>query len=131
MSAKSDDWIRLLIKFRGKCRECGKDVAPGDYAFWSRSLKSIKHIQCDNGDKQQDSLKENAPLRASKKAEDQVCFICGDVARYGEIYKKFQQFDYDTSQNCVCGRCLADPESFENYKREFRKKITKIAKIKI
>jgi hypothetical protein len=40
-----NDWLDITIKFRGKCCECGKEIASGQ-ALWSKSIKAVKHLNC-------------------------------------------------------------------------------------
>jgi hypothetical protein len=39
------DWVEIPITFRSICCECGKEILPGQ-AFWSKSKKSAKHLDC-------------------------------------------------------------------------------------
>jgi hypothetical protein len=41
-----NDWIRLLVKYKGKCSSCGKEISAGQYALWSKNSKAIKHSEC-------------------------------------------------------------------------------------
>src|SRR5215208_6679769 len=41
-----NDWIRLLVKYKGKCSICGKEISAGQYALWSKSSKVIRHNEC-------------------------------------------------------------------------------------
>ena len=41
-----NDWIRLLVKYKGKCTTCGKEISAGQYALWSKSSKEIRHNEC-------------------------------------------------------------------------------------
>jgi hypothetical protein len=34
----------LMVKYKGKCKECGKEISFGEYALWSKASKTIKHI---------------------------------------------------------------------------------------
>ena len=45
------DWIKLLVKFKGKCIECQKQISAGEYALWSKSSKKIKHLECNTNNK--------------------------------------------------------------------------------
>ena len=40
------EWIKLLVKFKGKCQSCENPISPGEYALWSKSSKKIKHLEC-------------------------------------------------------------------------------------
>ena len=39
------EWIKLLVKFKGKCQSCDNPISPGEYALWSKSSKKIKHLE--------------------------------------------------------------------------------------
>ena len=41
-----NDWIRLLVKYKGNCSSCGKEISAGQYALWSKNSKAIKHSEC-------------------------------------------------------------------------------------
>jgi hypothetical protein len=42
-----NDWVRLLVKYKGMCSTCGKEISSGQHALWSKSSKAIKHIECN------------------------------------------------------------------------------------
>ena len=45
MNQRPSDWIMLMVKYKGKCKECGKENSFGEYALWSKASKTIKHIR--------------------------------------------------------------------------------------
>lgn len=112
----SEVWIRLLVKYKGKCALCGKDIQAGEYALWSRTSKAIKHTNCQVGTEKQPAVMELN------------CFVCGKPAGCSDC-----GFEQDcnreiVSQACICKTCLSDAKAYENYKKAF---LNRIAKLKI
>ena len=119
MSTKSD-WIRLLVKYKGKCTECGKEIPQGEYALWSRSSKAIKHVKCE----------DKSP---EAKADDVVeldCFVCGKTAGCAECGFESDCNRAVVSQACICNQCLSEKQAYENYQQAFIAKMRKVAKAK-
>lgn len=114
----SSDWIKLLVKYKGKCAECGKEIPSGEYALWSKAGKAIKHVKC-----------EAAPAKETGEAKKQVpevdCYICGKPTGCAEC-----SFEADCSREnlktCICGQCLDDKKAYENYQQAFLEKTKKI-----
>jgi hypothetical protein len=46
LQTNGNDWINLTVKFSSSCKSCGKKISKGELALWSRSSKSIKHVEC-------------------------------------------------------------------------------------
>ena len=46
MDEGSFGWVALLVRFAGKCKECGGPIPSGNYALWSKTLRAIKHLDC-------------------------------------------------------------------------------------
>lgn len=122
MSEKAD-WIRLLVKYKGKCAECGKEIPQGDYALWSRTSKVIKHVKCEAATKSED--KTGPPMLELE------CFICGKTAGCAECGFESDCNRALVSQACVCNKCLSDKDSYGNYQEAFLAKMHKITKGKI
>ena len=123
------DWIRLLVKFKGKCAECGKEIPAGEYALWSKSSKAIKHEKCKV------ETKQEAEPQAEKKEEKlQVpeldCFICGKPAGCAECGFEADCDRQAVSQACICSQCLQDRQAYANYQQAFIEKARK-AKVKL
>jgi hypothetical protein len=126
-----NDWIKLLVKYKGKCAACNNEISAGQYALWSRSSKAIKHIEC------------KAITRTPKKREEYTsrpqpaeievdCFICSRPIGYTDY--GFEEVDYDrraVSQACICNSCLEDNNAYQNYKQAFIEKAYKLAKVKL
>ena len=116
------DWIRLLVKYKGKCFECGQEIIAGEYAMWSRTNKVIKHVKC-------------GPSTSEKKrkpdAPELECFICSEPAGCSECGFESDCDRQTVSQACICNKCLDDKQAFANYQEAFVKIARKIAKVKI
>jgi hypothetical protein len=114
------DWIRLLVKYKGKCAECGKEIPAGEYALWSRATKAIKHVKCETPEKE-----EKMPVPILD------CFICGRSAGCAECGFEADCDRQLVSQACICSRCLEDKQAFANYQQAFVEKARKVAKVKL
>ena len=112
------DWIRLVVKFKGVCAECGKEILVGEHAFWLKGSKAIKHAKCET---QSSEKKEEKP-----KVQELDCFVCG---RPSERYEA----DYDNQavlQAWLCSRCLDDTQAYANYRQAFVEKARNVQKLK-
>ena len=124
MSEKGD-WIRLLVKYKGKCSDCGKEIPAGEYALWSRTSKAIKHAKCEM---------ETPSSGATKPAPAVLeldCFICGKPAGCAECSFEADCNRAVVSQACICSQCMEDRAAYENYQQAFLEKARKMAKVKI
>ncbi|MGI0024374.1 MAG: hypothetical protein ACREA4_04420 [Nitrososphaera sp.] len=119
MSEKGD-WIRLLVKYKGKCAECGKEIPQGEYALWSRTSKAIKHVKCESA--------ESSDSKTNAQVLDLECYICGKSAECMDCGFEADCNRAQVSQACICNQCLSDKEAFENYKQTFLVKMRRIAK---
>jgi hypothetical protein len=120
---KNDGWIRLLVKYKGKCMECGHEIATGEYALWSRNSKVIKHINC--GTLRSSSAKKQQELKL-------FCFICGKTI-YGSDERNYESNcgNSVSSQTCICDSCIVEKDVYEKYQQAFLKRMHKVAKVKI
>lgn len=111
----SEQWIRLLVKYRGKCSVCGKEIPAGEYALWSRASKAIKHEKCE-------TVQEVAPAVTELK-----CYICGKGA--GCASCSFEPYcDRSVAEACICEQCFSEKGAYENYQQAF---LAKMAKLKM
>lgn len=117
------DWIRLLVKFKGKCAECGKEIPAGEYALWSKSSKAIKHEKCAV----QVAEKEEKP----PAVPELDCFICGRPAGCAACDFEADCDRQAVSQACICSQCLEDRQAYANYQQSFVEKARKVAKVRI
>lgn len=116
------DWIKLLVKYKGKCAECGKEIPAGEYALWSRTSKAIKHVKCETTEKKDEKTSEVPQL---------YCFICGRPAGCTECGFEADCDRQAVSQACICGQCLEDKQAFVNYQQAFVEKARSKVKVKI
>lgn len=116
------EWIRLLVKFKGKCAECGKQIPAGEYALWSKGSKAIKHVRCETGTAEK---KEEKP-----EVQQLDCFICGRPAGCAECGFEAYCDRQAVSQACICSHCLEDKQVFANYQLAFVEKARKVTKVK-
>ncbi len=125
------DWIRLMVKFKGKCIGCGKEIPPGEYALWSKSSKAIKHEKCEAA---QEKMKEQEEKGEKPLLQQQVpeleCFICGRSAGCAECGFETDCDRQTVSQACICNQCLEDRQAYANYQQAFIEKARK-AKVRI
>jgi hypothetical protein len=76
-----NDWIRLLVKYKGKCSICGKEISAGQYALWSKSSKVIRHNECTVPQLPATTEKRDPGTNRQKPTAAKVdCFICGRPA---------------------------------------------------
>ncbi len=132
-----NDWIRLLVKYKGKCSACGKEISAGEYALWSKSSKAIKHNECKAPAKAITEKRSRDKNKQYKTAAGNVyCFICGMpvVAVDNSGFEEGEDDDYDRqtiSQASICNRCLEDKNAYQNYQHAFLEKIQRVAKVKL
>jgi hypothetical protein len=118
------DWISIIVKFKGKCVECGKEIPQGERVLWSKSGKAIKHIKCESP----------APEKKREKMSvvpELDCFICGRPAGCAECGFEADCDRKAVSQACICSRCLEDKQAYQNYQQAFIEKAHNVAKVKI
>lgn len=110
----SEHWIRLLVKYKGKCAVCGKEIPQGEYALWSRTSKAIKHVKCE-------SAEPEAQVVIELK-----CFICGKNAGCSSCSFEADCNRSVVSQACICEQCMADRSAYKNYQEAFLSKMEKV-----
>jgi hypothetical protein len=129
-----NDWIRLLVKYKGKCSACGKEISAGEYALWSKTSKAIKHTECKAPPQAITEKRRQDKNRQYKTAAVNVyCFICG--VRVSDDNSGFEEEDdygrQTISQAYICSRCLKDKNAYQNYQHAFLEKIQRVAKVKL
>ncbi len=130
-----NDWVRLLVKYKGKCSTCGKEISAGQYALWSKSSKVIRHNECTVPQPPATTEKRDPVQtgRSRRQTEVDDCFICGrPVAgtNWGfEVYNDYGR--QATSQASICNRCLEDKDAYQNYQHAFIEKAHRVAKVRI
>jgi hypothetical protein len=121
------DWIKLLVKFKGKCQSCKKPISTGEYALWSKSTKQIKHLDCKIN-KNNDTANEQVEKYSGLQLQ---CFLCKSVSNIS--ISLVNEFLYGGSQEnsiFLCKSCLENPTSYLSYNEIMYEKIKKIAKLK-
>lgn len=108
MQTNGNDWINLTVKFSSSCKSCGKKISKGELALWSRSGKSIKHVECHTKDL-------SNPSYISINSKQLNCGICGSLAGCTEC--EFEKVCDRTlvSQLCICKKCYDDKRALQNY----------------
>ncbi len=129
-----NDWIGLLVKYKGKCSVCGKEISAGEYALWSKSSKAIKHSECKAPPPPATTEKRGQDRNRQhfKAAVNVDCFICGMPAAANN--SGFEADDYGNqtiSQASICNRCLEDNNAYQNYQHAFLEKVQRVARVKI
>lgn len=119
----SEDWIRLLVKYKGKCSVCGKEIPQGEYALWSKTSKAIKHVKCETIEE-----KEPTTAAATRAVMELRCFICGKTAGCASCSLEADCDRPSVSQACICEACTSDKKAYDNYQQAF---LAKMAKVKM
>ena len=108
LQTNGNDWINLTVKFSSNCKTCGKKIAKGELALWSRSNKSIKHVECHTKDL-------SNPAFALVNSKQLKCAICGSLAGCPECEFEKVCDRSIVSQLCICKRCYNDKMPLEKY----------------
>lgn len=127
-----NDWIRLLVKYKGKCSSCDKEISAGQYALWSKSNKAIKHIECKAPAPATTEKRDPDTNRQRPTAVEVDCFICSRPVAGNN--SSFESYDYGReaiSQATICNRCLEDKNAYQNYQHAFFEKVHRVAKVKL
>jgi len=129
-----NDWLKLLVKYKGKCSSCNKEIPAGEYALWSKTNKAIRHIECKTTTittKMEEDDNDTSRPRPKVAVVDD-CFICGKPIPYTHF--GFAEEDYDKhalSQAYICDLCLENQDAYMNYQKAFIEKAYKLAKVKL
>jgi hypothetical protein len=130
-----NDWIRLLVKYKGTCSACGKEISAGQYALWSKSSKTIKHSECKASQPPATTEKRSPDTKRQQTttaAAEVDCFICGmPVAGNNSSFEADDYGKQAISQASICNRCLEDKNVYQNYQHAFLEKVHRVAKVKI
>jgi endogenous inhibitor of DNA gyrase (YacG/DUF329 family) len=128
-----NDWIRLLVKYKGKCSACGKEISAGEYALWSKTSKAIKHSECKAYHPATTEKRDQDTNRQHKTSAVNVdCFICGRPVETDNSGFEIEDYGiHAVSQASICNRCLEDKNAYQNYQHAFLEKIQRVAKVKI
>jgi hypothetical protein len=125
------NWILINLKFKGKCVECGKVITSGR-GLWSRSAKSIKHLDCSVGNLNIPSTnnQESSTHKRYRKTIVQRCLICGKEEPVEDEYdsNEYPYLAESKSQSYICQTCLDSEGAFEAYRQVFLQKIKRYMK---
>jgi len=123
---ESDEWIKLLVKFKGKCQICEKQILAGQYALWSKSSKKIKHLDCKNNN---NNKVKNEPIEKDSGIILH-CLLCGTAVQI--IYPDDFFLDHESQKDSIflCKSCLEYPQSYLKYQEIIKEKIKKTVKLK-
>lgn len=123
---ESDEWIKLLVKFKGKCQICEKQILAGQYALWSKSSKKIKHLECKNNN--------NNKVKNDPNEKDSGiilhCLLCSTAVQI--TYPDDFLLDHESPKDSIflCKSCLEYPQSYLKYQEIINEKIKKTVKLK-
>jgi hypothetical protein len=120
----NSDWIKLLVKFKGKCISCQKQISVGEYALWSKSSKKIKHLECNTSDK-------NKNIKPIEKTPETIlrCSLCAKFLENPPTNYLLNDSNQKDSID-ICKICLENPTSYLKYQEIIYEKIKKIVKLK-
>ena len=123
---ESDEWIKLLVKFKGKCQICEKQILAGQYALWSKSSKKIKHLDCKNNN---NNKVKNEPIEKDSGIILH-CLLCGTAVQI--VYPDDFFLDPESPKDSIflCKSCLEYPQSYLKYQEIINEKIKKTLKLK-
>lgn len=116
-------WVKLTMRFPGRCLECGKPIATGQQGLWSRGV-GVKHVQCassaaDSSDSDAvvvvgggggigDTLREDATTTKGSgpaPASRITCTVCGRPAGCPECEFQDACDIPNVSPGCLCRDC--------------------------
>lgn len=141
-----NDWIRIKVKFPGKCIKCNKRLDPGIFCYWSKASKAILHEDCyqlrNSGQPQISSIDDHTNLPAGKSKKTTLnlnsntlrkvrakCMICSGVTDiHNDLIVKLNEIgnnrgDHEGSSYCVDCMLNFNDDKYERYKKEFLRKI--------
>lgn len=139
------DWIRIKVKFPGKCIKCNKKLDPGIFCYWSRASKAILHEDCyqlrNSGQPQILSIDDDTNLPTGKfkktllnqnsntlRKVNSKCIICsGVIDIHNVLIVKLSEIGDsrgDQEGSNYCAECMVNfnADKYELYKKEFMRK---------
>ena len=97
-------WIKITMKFDGKCLVCNKKVKSKEIGLWSKGV-GVKHEKC-------------------AETNELKCIICDGPAGCQKC--EFEE-DCDrslVSQLCICKKCEQEDGVFDLYQKSLKKKFS-------
>lgn len=129
-----NDWVRLLVKYKGKCSACGKEIPSGQYALWSKGSKAIKHIECKTTSQTATTEKKQVDMNRQRSIAAKIdCFICGRpvVAHNDSGFVEADGYGRQAiSQASICNECLEDKNAYQNYQHAFIERVRRVTKVR-
>ncbi len=141
------DWIKMNMKFPGFCLLCKQRINSAEVGYWSRTAKSILHVDCYNLSglhikKNQNSLSHKTFQSQGKgdglladfitqRENKEKCFICSSQIDFQDslvlTLLKLEK-NISTLETIFCSTCLSrsDPHIFEEYRHAFSKNLKSI-----
>lgn len=143
----ASDWIKMSMKFPGFCLICKLRINSAEVGYWSRTAKSILHVDCYNlsglhNKKNQNSLNHktfqsqkngDGPLAdfITQRENKEKCFICrSQIDFHNSLVLTLLKLEKNIStlETIFCSTCLScsDPHIFEEYRHAFSKNLKSI-----
>ena len=98
-------WIKITMKFDGKCLVCNQKVKAKEIGLWSKGI-GVKHEKC------------------AEKSADIKCIICDGEAGC-QTCEFLQNCDLQkVSQMCICKKCEDSGDLFLTYQNAVIKKFS-------
>lgn len=143
----SGDWLKIKVKFPGKCIKCKGGLEPGNTCYWSRSTKAIVHEECylpsltnplqigsDVGEvkaltRNESSNNKDVHSQNNKHKRSTKCFICSNPIEIDNNLISALYFigkaDGRDYESIYCPTCLEsfDDKKYEMYRKSFMRKI--------
>ena len=109
------DWIKLTMKFPGKCLECGKPIPKGQPGMWSRGV-GVKHEECAVDSS---TTLGDTPDHPSNKI---LCAVCGRLAGCQECELADNCDIPNVSSICLCPTCSQKTDVMDAYYKSISSK---------
>ena len=101
-------WIKMPMRFPGKCVVCSKPVLAKEIGFWAKGL-GVKHEKC-----------------ATTSIKELQCSVCGASAGCASCEFSDVCDIPNVSQLCICPKCSKDKNAFDLYRTSTNKKFPHI-----
>ncbi len=100
-------WIKITMKFDGKCLVCNQKVKAKEIGLWSKGI-GVKHEKC------------------AEKSADIKCIICDGEAGC-QTCEFLENCDLQkVSQMCICKKCEGSDDLFLTYQNAIIKKFPRL-----
>lgn len=92
-------WVRMNMRFPGKCIQCGKMVGRGELGLWSKGV-GVKHERCGEDPAVSGGI---------------ACAVCGGPAGCNACPVSDSCDIPNVSQLCICSKCESRDDSMSAY----------------